>query len=246
MKRPAFQFYPADWRKDSALQSCSGMARGLWIEMMCVMHECEPYGHMSINGNALAEAQAARMVGFAVSEYRKALAELGAAGVFSRSASGVIYCRRMVKDESIRNLRADAGRLGGNPNLVNQNPKQTDGQKDKQTHKQILTPSSASSASSASSSKSDVGVTPTVDAHAQGNGKNGADKDKNTAKTKHNSHWSASAEGLAATAQTLGITRHSNEDDAAWKDRVFATVNAKMVQGAARARRGNEPESREH
>ena len=30
MKRPAFQFYPSDWRKDMALQSCSVAARGLW------------------------------------------------------------------------------------------------------------------------------------------------------------------------------------------------------------------------
>jgi len=31
-KRPAFQFYPGDWRRDTALQSVSLAARGLWIE----------------------------------------------------------------------------------------------------------------------------------------------------------------------------------------------------------------------
>lgn len=112
--------------------------------MMCVMHECEPYGHLSINGNALTEPQAARMVGFALPEYRRSLAELDAAGVFSRSASGVIYCRRMVKDEGIRNIRAEAGKLGGNPVLLNKK----DNQKDKQTPKQKPTPSSSASSSS--------------------------------------------------------------------------------------------------
>ncbi len=112
--------------------------------MMCVMHECEPYGHLSINGNALTESQAARMVGFAIAEYRRALSELDVAGVFSRNPSGVIFCRRMVKDEGIRNLRADAGRLGGNPVLL----KQKDNQEVMQTDKQSPTPSSSSSSAS--------------------------------------------------------------------------------------------------
>lgn len=113
MRRPAFQFYPADWRKDSALQSCSGSARGLWIELICLMHECEPYGHLEINGKPPSDAQVARMVGFSVPEYRKALAELDGAGVFSRLESGAIFCRRMVADERVRNARAEGGKSGG-------------------------------------------------------------------------------------------------------------------------------------
>jgi hypothetical protein len=113
VRRPAFQFYPADWRKDSALQSCSGAARGLWIELICLMHECDPYGHLEINGKPPTDAQVARMVGFSVAEYRKALAELESAGVFSRLDGGAIFCRRMVADERIRNARAEGGKSGG-------------------------------------------------------------------------------------------------------------------------------------
>jgi len=143
VKRPAFQFYPADWRKDPALSSCSLAARGLWIELMCIAHESEDYGHLSINGKPMSAAQIARMVGEAPSVVAKLLKELGDAGVFSTTEQGCIYSRRMVADERIRNIRADAGRLGGNPNLLIQK----DNHLLKQNDKQILTPSSSSSSS---------------------------------------------------------------------------------------------------
>jgi len=143
MKRPAFQFYPADWRKDPALSACSLAARGLWIELMCIAHEGGTYGVLSINGKPMAPAQIARMVGESPAAVVKLLAELEDAGVFSRDEQGCIYSRRMVKDEHVRNVRADAGRLGGNPNLLKQ--------KDKQTDNREPPPSSSSSSSSSSS-----------------------------------------------------------------------------------------------
>lgn len=139
MKRPAFQFYPADWRKDPALSSCSLAARGLWIELLCIAHESEDYGHLSINGRPMTNAQLARMVGESPKAFDKLLQELEDAAVFSRKDDGVIYSRRMVKDEHIRNVRASAGKQGGNPNLLKQ--------KVKQTGEQNPTPSSSSSSS---------------------------------------------------------------------------------------------------
>lgn len=149
MKRPAFQFYPADWRKDSALQSCSLAAQGLWVNLMCVMHECEPYGYLTVNRKPLEPARIARLVGLPLPECEALLQELDAAGVFSKTRSGVIYSRRMVKDERIRNARASAGKLGGNPRLVNHE----DNQQDNHTPKQNPTPSSSSSSSTSVGTK---------------------------------------------------------------------------------------------
>lgn len=112
MKRPAFQFYPADWRKDAALQSCSLPARGLWHEMMCLMHECEPYGHLSVNGKPMKPVQIARLVGVTEREYTKLVQELIDAGVPSIGEDGSIYSRRMVRDEALRNARAEGGKGG--------------------------------------------------------------------------------------------------------------------------------------
>ena len=143
MKRPAFQFYPADWRKDPALSACSLAARGLWIELMCIAHEGDNYGHLSINGKPMTTQQIARMVGESLALVTKLLSELEDANVFSRDEQGCIFSRRMVKDERIRNVRAESGRLGGNPNLLKQSGKQ----KVKQKTKQNPTPSSSSSSS---------------------------------------------------------------------------------------------------
>lgn len=112
MKRPAFQFYPSDWRKDMALQSCSVAARGLWIDMMCIAHECDPYGHLTVNGKPMTPAQVGRHTGLTQRDCERLLAELAEAGVSSMTSDGAIYSRRMVRDEDLRNRRAEGGKAG--------------------------------------------------------------------------------------------------------------------------------------
>lgn len=111
-RRPSFQFYPADWRKDPALAACSLAARGLWMEMLCIAHESERYGHLSINGKAMMPAQIARIVGETPALVTKLLRELEEAGVLSRTPEGIIYSRRMIRDEEVRNARAANGIKG--------------------------------------------------------------------------------------------------------------------------------------
>lgn len=43
-KKPSFQFYPGDWLKDTALRLCSPAARGIWMDMLCLLHECPQRG----------------------------------------------------------------------------------------------------------------------------------------------------------------------------------------------------------
>lgn len=44
MRRPSFQFYPADWRNNANLGRCSPAARGIWVDIMCVLHDSDEYG----------------------------------------------------------------------------------------------------------------------------------------------------------------------------------------------------------
>ena len=41
MKRPSFQFYPGDWLTDLALRRCSAAARGVWMDVLCVLHNSD-------------------------------------------------------------------------------------------------------------------------------------------------------------------------------------------------------------
>lgn len=112
---PWLKFYPRDWRGDQALRVCSIAARGLWMEMLCVMHESSPYGYLTINGRPLKDDDLARLAGTDLSTAQQAMAELEAAGVFSRDRNRVIYSRRMTRDEKRRKDGAKASQTGTLP-----------------------------------------------------------------------------------------------------------------------------------
>ena len=67
-KRPSFQFYPGDWLRSSDLRSCSVGARGLWIDMLCLMHEGSPYGCLKVGEKVILPPNLARMVGATLEE----------------------------------------------------------------------------------------------------------------------------------------------------------------------------------
>ncbi len=97
--RPWFKFYPRDWRGDQALRAVSMAARGLWMEILCLMHEAEPRGHLLLNGKKVDVDTLARMVGASPDEVSAWLAELQTAGVFSLARNGTVTSRRMIRDE---------------------------------------------------------------------------------------------------------------------------------------------------
>lgn len=161
-KLPSFQFYPGDWRKDAGVQALDYHDRGVWHEILCLMHECEERGKLVLNGQPMPEDALSRLLGLDKQILSKTVSTLLTYGVASlESDTGILICRRMVRDEHIRQIRSKAGKMGGNPGLVKQNTKQipTTGVK------QIPTPSSSSSVSSSSSD------------HSPKNGKASSDKD---------------------------------------------------------------------
>jgi hypothetical protein len=111
------KFFPSDWRADQALRVCSLSARGLWIEMLCVMHNAAPYGHLLINGSPVSDTQLAMLAGTSPDQIPALVGELETAGVFSRTGKGVIYSRRMTRDEKKAALARKHGQKGGNPSL---------------------------------------------------------------------------------------------------------------------------------
>lgn len=82
----------------------------------------------------------ARLLGLDKQVFFKTLANLIEYGVAERDGTGTLINRRMVRDEELRKVRTENGKLGGNPALVNQNSTTQDNQK--------TTPSSSSSNSS--------------------------------------------------------------------------------------------------
>jgi len=147
MKRPSFQFYPSDWLRDTALRSCSIGARGLWIDMLCFMHEGYPYGHLKVKNKVILPANLSRMVGEALEVVEGWLDELLSAGVCEVDSDGAFFSKRMVKDENIRLARAAGGIKGGNPNLKKSKVNLDSNLNQENKDKQNTTPSSSSSSS---------------------------------------------------------------------------------------------------
>jgi|SRR5882724_6364717 len=162
-KIPSFQFYPGDWLKDPALRSVSLAGRGLWMDILCLMFEAVPRGHLVLNGKPVSVEQLARMVGSTAEEVIRFMDELINVGAASVTDQGCLYSRRMVRDEEIRGIRRKCGSMGGNPNLVNQNDscltknQPSDKPKREQPPNQNSTPSSSSSSST---SKQKLPLTP--------------------------------------------------------------------------------------
>lgn len=61
-KLPSLQFYPGDWRKDPGVQSLSYEERGIWIEMLFLMHESEQRGKLLLSGKPIAPERLANML----------------------------------------------------------------------------------------------------------------------------------------------------------------------------------------
>ena len=120
MAEPWFKFYPTDWRSDPRLRMCGIAARGLWIEMIALMHEASPYGHLLVSGQSPTDTQLAVLAGMPSDQIPALLGELESAGVFSRTREGVIYSRKLTRMAKKAAIARRNGKNGGNPTLSNQ------------------------------------------------------------------------------------------------------------------------------
>jgi hypothetical protein len=117
-RQPWMKWFPRDWRGDGALRMCSFAARGLWADLLSLIHDHgAPYGHLTINGAVPTTAQLARMLGGSPREIENLTGELEQAGVFDRSVLGAIVCRRMVRDKAKADRDRENGKTGGNPKV---------------------------------------------------------------------------------------------------------------------------------
>lgn len=109
------KFWWQDWQREPSLRMCSMAARGLWMELLCLAHDGQPYGHITVNGRAPTPKQIAGIASAPEKEVSAWLRELEDAGVFSRTDDGVIFCRRMLRDREASEAGREAiGKRWGN------------------------------------------------------------------------------------------------------------------------------------
>ena len=131
MNRPAFQFYPNDWTGNPNLRRCSFAEKGIWLEVMCLMHAQPEYGILRWPLKEIAEAVKCRVAELQALERKGVLkgadGELSAPFVYvprsgrkdgepvtlvAAQVGPIWFSSRMVKDEYVRTIRGESSRFG--------------------------------------------------------------------------------------------------------------------------------------
>jgi hypothetical protein len=130
-KAPGFWFFTGDWMKDPELRFCSLFARGLLVDLLCILFEANEQGYASNpDGTPRTDEQIADAVaGGSREEKLAALAELERSGVLSRDNRGVLFSRRIARLAELSKTRKQNGSKGGSKRQANfkQNTKQNAG-----------------------------------------------------------------------------------------------------------------------
>lgn len=95
-KRPSFQFYPGDWMKDPALSMCEPATRGIWVDLLCAIHELDHAGQVTGTPEQLS-----RLCRCSVAQFVDALTEIRltrSADVSERNGIVTVTSRRMKRD----------------------------------------------------------------------------------------------------------------------------------------------------
>ena len=94
--------------KDPGLRSVSLEARGLWIDMLCLLFESGRRGYLQHStGKPVSDEQLARMTGSSSELVSRLLQELEDSGVFSRTEHGTIYSKPTLKGHSKGDSKGD-------------------------------------------------------------------------------------------------------------------------------------------
>ena len=114
-KSPGFWFFTGDWMKDPELRFCSIFARGLLVDLLCILHEAKEQGYASNpDGSPRSDEQIVDAISGGAREDKLAgLAELERSGVLSRDNRGVLFSRRVARLADLSNSRKQNGSKGG-------------------------------------------------------------------------------------------------------------------------------------
>lgn len=135
-KSPGFWFFTGDWMKDTELRFCSLFARGLLVDLLCLMFESKKQGFLcKADGSPRSDIEIVHSIsGGSTEEKLHALAELESSGVLSRDDNGVLYSRRLSRLKELSEKRKESGKRGGEKTQakLKQTPKQNAKQPDEQ------------------------------------------------------------------------------------------------------------------
>ncbi|TAM02184.1 MAG: hypothetical protein EPN70_17545 [Paraburkholderia sp.] len=131
MTRPSFQFYPGDWQANSNLRRCTHAEKGVWIDVMCLLHDSEEYGVLRwplkeiaqaigaslatlksiVNKGVLKGADKGQTCAACIYVPRSGRRDGEPVTLVAGQDGPIWYSSRMVKDEYVRSVRGESSRF---------------------------------------------------------------------------------------------------------------------------------------
>ena len=103
---------------DPGIRALNRTEEFIWWKMCCLMQESEVPGYLILAGKPTPLEVIAKASKSEVHEVKAVLKRLAELKIYSRDKRGIIFCRRMVRDEDYRAKASKFGKKGGNPALV--------------------------------------------------------------------------------------------------------------------------------
>lgn len=126
MRNPSFPFYPGDWLRNLKLCAATHQHKGVWMDIMCLMHDSDEYGILRMPLKQIAAAVRAKpaLVAYLAASKiikgaddgsvepliyvpRHARKNGGPVNLIENVGAPIWYSSRMVLDEYKRNARAE-------------------------------------------------------------------------------------------------------------------------------------------
>ena len=100
MNNDFFKFFPDAWLGDEKLALCRFATKGAWIDLLCHMHKCDPYGYLIINGVVLSDEDIFKMLKFDNPKHFEVIwSELLKFGIIKKDgSSGAYYSKRLLEE----------------------------------------------------------------------------------------------------------------------------------------------------
>lgn len=127
MRRPSLQFYPGDWQSNPKLRRCTHGEKGIWLDVLCILHDQDEYGivrwplcEIAIAVNCklpalqrLVDKQVLKGTDSGTCEPfvftpRHGRKDGNPVTLIERQDGPIWYSSRMVRDEYVRKVRAES------------------------------------------------------------------------------------------------------------------------------------------
>lgn len=111
--------YIGDWKKDPAVQAMNESDEGIYLRLIMICWESEKRGYLQLNNKPIPNDLLAKMVKLDNQRLTEWLTTYqNIFKIFGETLDGILYSRKHVKLIELSEKRKQAGKLGGNPELI--------------------------------------------------------------------------------------------------------------------------------